>query len=181
MFILLYALSAGRAELDVEALIDAHAGAVKRCAYLCLRDERLAEDICQEVFFRLWQAPPRVSDVAGMRAWLLRVTLNACRDNLRTPWRRRVQAASDEVFNCRAAQGPMPEAEALRRERDEALYQAVMALPLKYREPIILHYYFDCSQRDAARILAIGDSTLRSRLLRARLLLRQALGEDVEP
>ena len=41
------------AALDIEAMIDAHAGAVKRCAYLCLRDERLAEDICQEVFLRL--------------------------------------------------------------------------------------------------------------------------------
>ena len=46
------------AALDIEAMIDAHAGAVKRCAYLCLRDERLAEDICQEVFLRLWQRPP---------------------------------------------------------------------------------------------------------------------------
>ena len=100
MFILLSVFTAGHTELDVEALIDAHSGAVKRCAYLCLRDE--------------------------------------------------------------------------------ALYQAVMDLPLKYREPIILHYYFDVSQRDTARILAIGDSTLRTRLLRARLLLRKALGEEVE-
>lgn len=180
MFTLLSALMAGRTELDVEALIDAHAGAVKRCAYLCLRDERLAEDICQEVFLKLWQAPPRTADDAGMRAWLLRVTLNACRDLLRTPWRRRTQPTPGEAFDRRDAQGPMPEAEALRRERDESLYQAVMGLPVKYREPIILHYYFDCSQRDTARILAIGDSTLRTRLLRARLLLRQALGEDVE-
>lgn len=181
MFAMLSGLISGRAELDVEALIDAHSGAVKRCAYLCLRDERLAEDICQEVFLKLWQAPPRTADGAGIRAWLMRVTLNACRDYLRTPWRKRVSPSPDEAFSSCAAQGPMPEAEALRRERDEALYQAVMALPIKYREPIILHYYFDYSQRDVARILAIGDSTLRTRLMRARLMLRQALGEDVEP
>lgn len=180
MFTLLSVFTAGHTELDVEALIDAHSGAVKRCAYLCLRDERLAEDVCQEVFVKLWQSPPRATDAAGMRAWLLRVTLNACRNVLRTPWHRRVQPAADEVFTRCAAQGPMPEAEALRQERDEQLYQAVMSLPLKYREPIILHYYFDVSQHDAARMLAIGDSTLRTRLLRARLLLRQKLGEEVE-
>ena len=45
------------AALDIEAMIDAHAGAVKRCAYLCLRDERLAEDICQEVFCGCGSAP----------------------------------------------------------------------------------------------------------------------------
>lgn len=180
MFILLSVFTAGHTELDVEALIDAHSGAVKRCAYLCLRDERMAEDVCQEVFVKLWQSPPRATNEACMRAWLLRVTLNACRNMLRTPWHRRVQHGPDEVFNQLSAQGPMPEVEALRRERDEALYQAVMDLPLKYREPIILHYYFDVSQRDTARILAIGDSTLRTRLLRARLLLRKALGEEVE-
>ena len=54
-----------------------------------------------------------------------------------------------------------------------------MALPLKYREPIILHYYFDYTQQETARMLSIGDSALRSRLKRARDRLRRALGEEV--
>ena len=74
---------------------------------------------------------------------------------------------------------PLPEDEALQLERDEALYRAVMALPLKYREPIILHYYFDYTQQETARMLSIGDSALRSRLKRARDRLRRALGEEV--
>lgn len=167
-------------ELDIEALIDAHAGAVKRCAYLCLRDERLAEDICQEVFLRLWQSPPRVREGEHLRAWLLRVTINACRDYLRTPWRRRVSTARDEALTAAPAPGPLPEEQALAFERDEALYRAVMALPLKLREPIILHYYFDYSQQETARMLSIGDGTLRSRLTRARMRLRAMLGEEVD-
>lgn len=168
------------AALDIEAMIDAHAGAVKRCAYLCLRDERLSEDICQEVFLRLWQRPPRAEDERGMRAWLMRVTINACRDCLRTPWMKRVRGASDDELNSRPAGTPPPEGEALTRERDEALYKAVMDLPIKYREPIILHYYFDYTQRETARIMSISDNALRARLMRARDKLRAALGEEVE-
>lgn len=170
-----------RAELDIEALIDEHSGAVKRCAYLCLRDEKLSEDICQEAFLRLWQNPPRARDPGGMRAWLLRVTVNACRDYLRSPWRRRVHTADDDALDSAPAHSPQPEGAALEHERDEALYKAVMELPLKYREPIILHYYFDCSQQETARILSLTDSALRSRLMRARVRLRTALGEEVEP
>ena len=60
------------------------------------------------------------------------------------------------------------------------LYKAVMDLPIKYREPIILHYYFDYTQREAARIMSISDAALRARLMRARDKLRAALGEEVE-
>ena len=73
-----------------------------------------------------------------------------------------------------------PEGDALAHERDEALYNAVMELPLKYREVIILHYYFDYTQQETAHLLSIGDSTLRSRLARARSMLRTMLGEEVE-
>lgn len=178
---MLFILPGRRAELDIEALIDAHSGAVKRCAYLCLRDERLAEDMCQEVFLRLWQYPPRAENDAGVRAWLLRVTVNVCRDYLRTAWRRRVQPAEDELLSASPAPGPTPEGAALTQERDDALYDAVMALPLKYREPIIMHYYFDYTQQETARILDLNGATLRSRLMRARALLRSMLGEEVEP
>lgn len=166
-------------ELDIEALIEAHAGAVKRCAFLCLRDERLAEDMCQEAFLRLWQNPPGEREPGRLRAWLLRVTINLCRDYLRTPWRRRVSPAQCDDLLAAPDGKPLPEDEALQLERDEALYRAVMALPLKYREPIILHYYFDYTQQETARMLSIGDSALRSRLKRARDRLRRALGEEV--
>lgn len=168
------------AALDIEAMIDAHAGAVKRCAYLCLRDERLAEDICQEVFLRLWQRPPRTDDAQAVRAWLMKVTINACRDCLRTPWMKRVRGAYEDELDMQPAREKPPEGEALMRERDEALYRAVMDLPIKYREAIILHYYFDYTQRDTARIMSISDSALRARLMRARDRLRAALGEEVE-
>ena len=115
-----------------------------------------------------------------MRAWLMRVTINACRDCLRTPWMKRVRGAEEGELEARPARGRPPEGEALVRERDEALYRAVMDLPIKYREPIILHYYFDYTQRETARIMSISDNALRARLMRARDKLRAALGEEVE-
>lgn len=182
MFFMLSALVQlpARVELDVEAIIDSHAGAVKRYAYLCLKDEKQAEDICQEVFLRLWQNPPRSDDERGLRAWLMKVALNACRDYLRTPWRKRVSATDDERDFARAGSSRSAEGEAQQRESDETLYSAVLNLPIKYREPIILHYYFDYSQKETAQMLAITDSALRSRLMRARTMLREALGEEVE-
>ena len=89
-----------------------------------------ADDAVQEVFLRLWrQKVPFASD-EHLRRWLMRVTVNWCRDQLRSPWRKR-RVDWDSLENQPAFETP---------EQGE-LYEAVMSLPEKYRTVLDLFYY----------------------------------------
>ena len=102
------------------------------------------------------------------RAWLIRVTMNACRDLLRSLWRRRT-VALDDIVEC-AAELPPEHAEVL---------EAVLALPERYRDAVYLHYYEGYSAADTARLLRRNVNTVYTLLSRARQLLREKLGGEL--
>ena len=72
-----------------------------------------------------------------------------------------------------------PDEAAIRHDRDFRLYRAVMALPVKYREPVLLVYYHELSNQEAAEALGLSGTAFRSRLMRARNRLRDMLGEEI--
>jgi len=125
-----------------------------------------AEDAVQEVFLRLYRQsdPPREPE--SLRRWLLRVTVNYCRDVLRSPWRKR-RVPLDEV----------PETPVFDRPEQSELYQAVMALPEKYRTVLYLFYYEELSVRELAELLKLSQSAVTTRLSRARAQLKSQLTE----
>ena len=101
-----------------------------------------------------------------LRHWLVRVTVNACKDALRSPWRRRMVPLDDyrePVFNT-------PE--------HQNLYAEVMALPAKYRLPLYLYYYEGYTAAEVGELLGLGPSTVRTRLARAREKLKAQLREE---
>ena len=97
-----------------------------------------------------------------LRRWLLRVTVNWCLDQPRSPWRRR-RVDWDSLENQPAFETP---------EQGE-LYQAVMSLPEKYRTVLDLFYYEELSVREIGEVLGLGQSAVTTRLSRARKLLRE--------
>ena len=112
---------------QLEEAYDAYGPAVFRLAMVFLGRHADAEDVTQEVFCRLLCRAPEFSDETHKKRWLLQVTANLCRDQLRSFWRRRVTQLEDTL--------PATSTEEL-----EAL-SAVLALPEKYKLPIHLHYY----------------------------------------
>lgn len=145
--------------------VHAHTDALYRLAYTQLRSAADAEDAVQEAFLRLLRAAPTLENDAHTRAWLMRVTLNICRDMLRSPWHRR----RDDLPEDLPAEGEDERADLLR---------AVLALPAKYRAPIHLHYYEGYSIREIAALLGCPAATVGTRLARARRLLHAALTEE---
>ena len=143
---------------EFEAVYDAHSGAVFRLAMVFLGRRADAEDVVQEVFLRLLSRAPRFEDGEHRRRWLLRVTANLCRDQLRGFWRRRVTGLEETL----PAAAP---------EEQEAL-SAVLRLPEKYKLPIHLYYYEGCSVGEIAKILQLGESAVKMRLKRGREMLK---------
>ena len=120
-----------------------------------------AEDVTQEVFVRLLYRAPGFADGDHEKRWLLRVTANLCKDQLKGFWRRQVTELEDTL-----PAAPPEEQEAL---------AAVMALPERYKLPIHLHYYEGYSVAEIAEILKLGQSAVKMRLKRGREMLKLEL------
>ena len=142
-------------------LARAYAPAIFRLAYARTGSRADAEDIMQEVFVRLLRAGPDFADRAHARAWLLRVAANCANDWFRAPWRRREGPLTDAL--------PAPEHE------DGGVVEAVLALPAKYRTAVHLYYYEELSVAEIAKITGKSESAVKSRLFRARGMLRLEL------
>lgn len=123
-----------------------------------------AEDAVQEVLLRLYTAKNPPAGEEHLSHWLLRVTVNVCRDTLRSPWRRR-RVPLEEV----------PAPPEFDREEQALLYQAVLGLPEKYRTVLVLFYYEDLSVREIGALLGVQPTAVTTRLSRARKLLGERL------
>jgi len=164
--------------MDAEQVFFRHGAAMLRHAQLLLGRDALAEDAVQEALVRVIRLNPSLQDETHEKAWLLAVTGNICRDFLRK-MKRRKETALPEWFD-RPAPGHAPDEAASQSDRDARLLRAVMDLPVKYREPVLLVYYHELTNRQAAEAMGLTDAAFRSRLMRARDMLRMTLGEEEE-
>lgn len=161
-------------------IVDAYTDMVYRIALNQTRCAADADDVTQAVFLKLYERPP--AWLAGpaeaderLRAWLIRVTVNECRSLWRSLWRRRV-----ELREVRDDETLPFEEPAFTDAGHEALYVALGALPEKCRIVVHLFYFEDYGTREIAAILGVKEPTVRTRLVRARKLLRQSLKEAWE-
>ena len=138
---------------------------VYRIALNYFRHPQDAEDAAQEAMLRLWRTDTNFEGEDHLRRFLVRVTLNVCRDFSRSPWRKRTVP----LESCREPAFSTP-------ERWE-LYQAVMALPAKYRLPLYLYYFEGYAVAEVGELLGLNPSTVQTRLARARAKLKQELEE----
>ena len=150
---------------DPGGLARRHAPAVYRLAYARTGSRADAEDGMQEVFLRLVKAGPDFDSEEHAKAWLLRVASNCANDLFRLPWRRREEPLDENLS--------APE-----RPEEGSVTQAVLSLPARYRIPIHLYYYEGYSVAEIANILGRSEGTVKSRLFRARDLLRNQLREE---
>ena len=150
---------------EPDALARQHAAAVYRLAYIRTGSRADAEDIMQEVFLRLIRVKPIFSSQEHAKAWLLRVATNCVSDLFRLPWRKR-----EEPLEENAVVFEEPEF--------GSVMDAVLSLPTRYRVPIHLHYYEGYSVTEIAAITGKSEGTVKSRLFRARSLLRDKLNEN---
>ena len=139
---------------------ETYADTVYRVAVHNTRCTSDAEDVSQEVFLRLLQSRRTFRDTEHLKAWLIRVTINLCRNHLRDTRR---EIPTEEV--------PAP----LHTDSDSVL-DAVRALPENQRNAIYLHYYEGYTAAEIASILESRQNTVLSWLRRGRETLRETLG-----
>ena len=134
---------------------------VYRLAMVYLGRSADAEDVTQEVFIRLLYRAPSFADAEHEKRWLLRVTVNLCRNQLKGFWRKRAVTLELDL----GAEDP----ESL------GVLETIVALPEKYKAPILLHYCEGYSLAEVGEILRLGQSAVKMRLKRGRELLKLEL------
>nr|ACN58764.1 RNA polymerase sigma factor RpoE [uncultured bacterium BLR8] len=135
-----------------------------------------AEDVAQESFIRVWREAGRwQARDARFDTWLHRVALNLCYDRLR---RRREHTMA--VLPDEADSAPQPDETVLQLEKQAGMEAALQALPQRQREALVLCYYQELSNIDAAQTMEISVDALESLLSRARRALRGLLPQVMD-
>ncbi len=150
-------------------LMNAYGDSVKRMCCVYLRELGAAEDAAQDTFIKAFAHIDALlsGEIRSEKAWLMRIAVNTCKDALRSSWMRRIDRS-------RAIE-ELPLSITPNHEENLALTQAVMALPTKHREIILLHYYQDLNLRTCAQILGISAATATRRLQQAQEKLKLEL------
>ena len=140
-----------------------------------LGDADEARDVAQESFLRIWrQAANWRAGEARFDTWLHRVALNLCRDRLR---RRKERPLNEDEALQLADTAPSPDEHLEAADRSARMAAALAALPERQREAIVLQYYQELSNIDAAALMEISVEALESLLSRARRQLRNQLAD----
>jgi RNA polymerase sigma-70 factor (ECF subfamily) len=157
---------------------------VYRVVRAILRDESDVEDVLQETYLAAFRHLDRFEGRARFSSWLVRIAVNRALDRLRRANRSvpfdpmREDAAAHEVGLVDAQPVRDPEQQLGAREVGRLLETAIEALPAPYREAYVLRELEGMETADAAECLGIEEATVKTRLHRARRLLREALGRD---
>ena len=149
---------------QAERLAAAYADAILRLSYTYLKNTHDAQDICQTVFVKLLTEPRQFESAEHERAYVLRMAANACKDLLKSPWRKRT-CGLEAVLEV-----PAPAAE------EGGVLAAVNQLPANYRTVIYLFYYEGYQAAEIGKILGVPAATVHTRLARGRARLRDILG-----
>jgi RNA polymerase sigma-70 factor, ECF subfamily len=177
-----FPLSASADQADVEAVlagdISAFEGIVRRwqgplinLAYRFCHDRGRAEEMAQEAFLRAYRGLGQWRKDAVFSTWLFALATNLYRSELRRIPARSVSLDDvGETADPRASDGGLED-----EDRDLAVRRAVLALPAKYREALILFYFHDMDVTTAARSLGLPEGTVKARLFRGREILRSKL------
>ena len=156
---------------DVEAfegIVRRWQGPMVNMAWRYCRDRGRAEELAQEAFVRAWRGLATWRQESSFSTWLFALAANVYRSDLK-----RFPSVNLPIEETRSPRGLPSSTTKARGKLPNAVRRAVMALPVRYREPVVLFYFYEKDVGAAARTMRLPDGTVKARLARARELLRR--------
>ncbi|MBO1511524.1 sigma-70 family RNA polymerase sigma factor [Metabacillus bambusae] len=149
---------------------------ILQLVYSYVNNRAIAEDLTQEIFIKCYKAYPTFNKKSKLRTWLWRIAINHCKDYLRSWYNKNVIIAEEESTKFSSKKESI-EQTVIQKDEDNRLVSAVMNLPIKYREVIYLFYYEELLIKEIAVLIEEKESTVKTRLRRAKELLKDSLEE----
>lgn len=146
----------------ISYIVNKYSDMVLRLALTYLKNISDAQDVCQNVFIKIFEQNKTFVDSEHEKAWIIRVTINSCKDILKSPWKKRFSSINEAIL-------PIKD-----KENNEVVSK-VLELPIKYRSIIYLYYFENYSTQEIAKLLNRNDATVRTQLNRARKLLKNKM------
>lgn len=158
-----------RSEQEANRAVELYADTVRRLCMIYLKNYADTEDAFQNVFLKYLLSSADFESEEHEKAWIIRVTVNECKDTLKSFFRRR----SEPLEEIKELPSDMP-------TESREVIEAVMRLPQKYKDVIYLYYYEGYSAPEIGKILHKRVNTVYTQLARAKSVLRERLGDDFE-
>ena len=156
-----------RSEQEANRAIERYADTVRRLCMIHLKNYADTEDIFQTVFLKYVLSSVSFENKEHEKSWFIRVTINACKDLLKSFFHSRTVPLDEMVEH--GAELPSD---------DRDVLEAVLSLPQKYRDVVYLHYYEDYTAPQISRVLGKNVNTIYTLLTRSKQMLRERLGGD---
>lgn len=147
-------------------LMETHAKKVYLLAYSYVKDKGMAEDISQDVFIQCFRYLDRFRGDAAISSWLYRITVNQSKDILRR--KKLAQLKYPLKYFEKEQHSESTEQSYIKKNQREQVLQAVMDLPIKYREVLVLFYFYDQKIEEISTTLNEKENTIKTRLARGR-------------
>jgi RNA polymerase sigma-70 factor (ECF subfamily) len=187
---LLERLKAGD-ESAMAELAETYSSKIYQLAFRYLRNKEDAEEVTQDVLFKVYRKVDAFRGDAALSSWIYRITFNAAMSRLRTARYQRTQEDDRQVAGANVDGEPtggssrgdvadwsdLADEHVLRSQLRQRVFRAILALPAIYRAPVMLRDIQGMSTEEASAMLRVKDQTLKSRLHRGRLILRKQLAD----
>jgi RNA polymerase sigma-70 factor (ECF subfamily) len=177
-----------RDETAIRDVAEAYGSKIYQLAFRYLRNKEDAEEVTQDVLFKVYRKIDAFRGDAALSSWIYRITFNTAMSRLRTAKYQRslTEEAPDAIVDGEESTRPrrevadwsnMADEQVFRSQLRRRVFSAILALPAIYRAPVMLRDIQGMSTEEASAVLHVKDQTLKSRLHRGRLILRRQLAD----
>ncbi|KZE68959.1 RNA polymerase factor sigma C [Fictibacillus phosphorivorans] len=148
-----------------------HGQDLLQLVYSYVNNKTVAEDLTQDIFVKCYNSLHTYNGKAKFKTWLWRIAINHCKDYLKS-WYNNKVVITEEEYKNHGTKNDLVEQQVVRREEDDELIDAIMKLPVTYREVVFLFYYEELPIKEIAVMTEVSDNTVKTRLRRSKELLK---------
>ncbi|HDX9580711.1 TPA: sigma-70 family RNA polymerase sigma factor [Bacillus pseudomycoides] len=163
-------------EVLIDEIMNKYGQEILQLVYSYVNNKEVAEDLTQDIFVKCYKSLHTYKGKSKLRTWLWRIAINHCKDYIKSWYNKKVIVTESE-FTYTGVQKESVEQTVIQNDEDHRLASAVMNLPIKYREVIYLFYFEELPIKDIAMVIEVKENTIKTRLKRAKELLKKGLEE----
>ncbi len=166
-------------EAFLETIFHQYNNDIYRLCFTYVKRKEAAEDLTQEIFLKCYQNYDKFQSMSSIKTWIYRIAINHCKDFLKSGYSK-YMIISEKILRFAKGKTKTPEDAVIEKDESAQITDQLLNLPIKYREVIVFYYFKELKIKEIASLLEVNENTVKSRLKRAKELLRISLPNEKE-